>query len=138
MWFGTAYGLNRYDGYSFKVFAHDPGNPDSLSGVFVTALFKDRDGTLWVGCDQFLNKFERATETFKKYPIPFVNHIAQDAEGMLWLTTRSGLYALHPATGQIRHYSHHPNDSSSLSADAVDRAGRSTRQVLGRKCRGPG
>src|SRR5271168_4779960 len=24
MWFGTQYGLNRYDGYKFKVFLHDP------------------------------------------------------------------------------------------------------------------
>ena len=24
MWFGTQYGLNRYDGYNFKVFVHDP------------------------------------------------------------------------------------------------------------------
>jgi hypothetical protein len=30
------------------VFVPDPRNPNSLSGVFVTALFKDRDGALWV------------------------------------------------------------------------------------------
>src|SRR5215467_7891961 len=24
IWFGTQYGLNRYDGYKFKVFTHDP------------------------------------------------------------------------------------------------------------------
>ena len=44
MWFGTQYGLNRYDGYNFKVFAHDPGNPNSFSGVYIRSLFKDRDG----------------------------------------------------------------------------------------------
>ena len=48
MWFGTQYGLNRYDGYDFKIFAHDPGDPNSISGVYIRALFKDRDGTLWV------------------------------------------------------------------------------------------
>jgi ligand-binding sensor domain-containing protein len=64
MWFGTQYGLNRYDGYSFKLFVHDPRNANSLSGVYVSALFKDRDGALWIGCDQFLNKFDRTTETY--------------------------------------------------------------------------
>src|SRR5215813_1729167 len=38
LWFGTQYGLNRFDGYDFKVFVHEPGNRDSLSGVNVIAL----------------------------------------------------------------------------------------------------
>src|ERR1700739_590552 len=59
MWFGTQYGLNRFDGHKFKVFVHDARDPNSLSGVLISALFKDRDGTLWVGCDQFLNRFDR-------------------------------------------------------------------------------
>jgi ligand-binding sensor domain-containing protein/signal transduction histidine kinase len=129
MWFGTQYGLNRYDGYNFKIFAHDPGNPNSLSGVRIRDVFKDRDGTLWVGCDQFLNKFDPKTETFRRYPVPFVNQISQDSTGMLWLATSTGLYALNRATGQIRRYSHDPNDRSSISSNAVassgeDKAGR--------------
>ena len=67
MWFGTQYGLNRYDGYTFKLFVHDPRNPNSLSGVYVDGLFKDRDGALWVGCDQFLNQFNRANETWSTF-----------------------------------------------------------------------
>jgi hypothetical protein len=106
MWFGTQYGLNRYDGYNFKIFAHDPEDPNSLSGVYIRALFKDRDGTLWVGCNQFLNKFDPKTETFTRYPIPFVNQISQDSAGILWLATSTGLYALDRATGKIRRYSH--------------------------------
>lgn len=31
MWFGTASGLNRYDGYAFKVFKHDSNNKNSVS-----------------------------------------------------------------------------------------------------------
>jgi PAS domain S-box-containing protein len=117
MWFGTQYGLNRYDGYNFKLFVHDARNPNSLSGVYIRALFKDRDGALWVGCDQFLNKFNRATETFTRYPVPFVNHITQDSAGTMWLATVKGLYSLNPATGTIRQYPHNPNDPSSLSND---------------------
>lgn len=64
MWFGTQYGLNRYDGYKFKIFKHEPGSPSSLSGVYIYALFKDRKGRLWVGCDQFLDKFDPVTESF--------------------------------------------------------------------------
>jgi len=58
LWLGTQHGLNRYDGYNFKVFVPDPDDPDTLSGVYITVLFKDRDGRLWIGCDQFLHRFE--------------------------------------------------------------------------------
>ncbi|HEY4046995.1 MAG TPA: two-component regulator propeller domain-containing protein [Acidobacteriaceae bacterium] len=123
MWFGTQYGLNRYDGYTFKVFVHDPKNPNSLSGVEVDGLFKDRDGVLWVGCDQFLNKFNRETETFTRYPVPFVTDISQESTGILWLATVNGLYSLDPKTGSIRHYSHNSNDPSSLSTNQVISSG---------------
>ena len=119
MWFGTQYGLNRYDGYNFKLFVHDPRNPKSLSGVYINVLFKDRDGALWVGCDQFLNKFNRANETFARYPVPFVTQITQDSAGTLWLATPNGLDSLDPATGAIRQYSHNSNDPSSLSNDYI-------------------
>jgi hypothetical protein len=44
MWFGTQYGLNRFDGYQFRVFKREPDDPASLCGVFISALFKDRAG----------------------------------------------------------------------------------------------
>src|SRR5512134_1683720 len=31
LWFGTQDGLNRYDGYGFKVYKPDPDTPNSLS-----------------------------------------------------------------------------------------------------------
>jgi len=89
VWFGTPYGLNRFDGYNFKVFTHDPGNPKSTSGSSITALFKDHNGSLWVGCNQFLNKFDSTTETFTRYRVSYVFHISQDAAGTLWLSTPS-------------------------------------------------
>src|SRR6266853_4062355 len=55
MWFGTWNGLNRNDGYKFKVFKHEPGNLKSLSGVYVYSLVKDHSGNLWVGTDGFIS-----------------------------------------------------------------------------------
>ena len=107
MWFGTQYGLDRYDGYEFKVFTHDPARENSLSCVYIHSLFKDRSGTLWVGCDQFLDRFDSVHETFTHYRIDagevgnYVSEISQDRTGMLWLATGSGLFRLNPDTGQI-------------------------------------
>jgi signal transduction histidine kinase/ligand-binding sensor domain-containing protein len=129
MWFGTQYGLNRYDGYKSKVFKHEPGRPDSLSCVYVRSLQVDRAGTLWVGCDRFLDRFDSATETFKHYriyaetagelPAP-IERISEDHEGILWLATAKGLYRFDPNTGRSTRYSHNPDDPSSIAATRVN------------------
>jgi ligand-binding sensor domain-containing protein/signal transduction histidine kinase len=135
MWFGTQYGLDRYDGYEFKVFMHDPARENSLSCVYIHSLFKDRSGTLWVGCDQFLDRFDRVHETFTHYRIDtgevanYVSEISQDRNGMLWLATGRGLFKLNPDTRQITHYSHDPTDPSSLGNNEIrctleDKSGR--------------
>jgi Two component regulator propeller len=108
IWFGTQYGLDRYNGYEFKVFTHDPARENSLSCVYIHSLFKDRSGSLWVGCDQFLDRFDSLHETFTHYRIDagevanYVSQISQDRTGMLWLATGSGLFRLNPDTGLAR------------------------------------
>jgi signal transduction histidine kinase/ligand-binding sensor domain-containing protein len=135
MWFGTQYGLDRYDGYEFRVFTHDPARENSLSCVFIHSLFKDRSGTLWVGCDQFLDRFDSVHETFTHYRIDagevgnYVSEISQDRTGVLWLATGSGLFGLNPDTGRTFHYVHDPSNPSSLASNQVrcaleDRTGR--------------
>ena len=49
LWFGTQEGLNRFDGFGFKVFAHNPDDPASLSDESVRVMIRDRSGTLWIG-----------------------------------------------------------------------------------------
>jgi ligand-binding sensor domain-containing protein/signal transduction histidine kinase len=136
MWFGSQYGLNRYDGYKFKVFKHEPGSTNSLSGVYIYSLFKDRSGTLWIGCDEFLDKFDPVTETFTHYRIDTadaqgetvpVTQISQDHMGMLWLSTSRGLYRFDPSTGRIIRYRHDPNNPFSLSSDEIKAVGEDKR-----------
>ena len=133
MWFGTQYGLNRYDGYKFKVFTPDPFQPNSLGGAYIYALFKDRGGMIWIGCGQYLDRLDPTTESFTHYrlepsvdksPSATVVQISQDRAGTLWLSTANGLYGLDPRTGRAtRHYSHDPDNPLSLSSNNVRSAG---------------
>ncbi len=51
IWVATKNGLNRYDGYSFKIFTNDPYNPYSLSSNTIVELFEDSKGRIWAGTE---------------------------------------------------------------------------------------
>jgi signal transduction histidine kinase/ligand-binding sensor domain-containing protein len=139
IWFGTQYGLNRFDGYRSKVFKHEPGQAKSLNCVYIRSLFIDHSGTLWVGCDRSLDKFDPITETFTHFFIETdvpgrlpaeAMQISEDRHtGMLWLATARGLYRLDPNTGQTIRYAHDPAQPASIAGSDVrftgeDRTGR--------------
>ena len=65
IWVATKNGLNRYDGYGFKVFTNDPYNSNSLSSNTVTALFEDSRGLIWAGTQNAgLNVYDKKSEQF--------------------------------------------------------------------------
>src|SRR4028119_408893 len=68
MWFGTVDGLNKYNGYNFIHYKHDPYDSTTLSHNHVNALHEDKSGNLWVGTLFGLNKFDKHTNTFTRYP----------------------------------------------------------------------
>jgi signal transduction histidine kinase/ligand-binding sensor domain-containing protein/DNA-binding response OmpR family regulator len=49
LWFGTAEGLNRYDGYGFKVFRHVLNDSTSLGSNDILTIAEDATGNIWVG-----------------------------------------------------------------------------------------
>src|ERR1700727_1898546 len=44
MWLATQQGVDRYDGYQFRRFKNDPGQPKSLGGVFMWSSSRNRLG----------------------------------------------------------------------------------------------
>ena len=129
MWFGTKDGLNRYDGYSFVVYRHDPADSATVSGSEITAIFEDSRHELWVGTRHGgLSRFNRARETFQRYPhgpsAP-ITAIAEDADGQIWIgTDGAGVFRLSreaaaPGHAAFTHFTHDPADPGSLSNDRV-------------------
>jgi GAF domain-containing protein/ligand-binding sensor domain-containing protein len=106
MWFGTQDGLNRYDGYEFVVYKHDPADPSSLSESYIAALHEDASGALWIGTyGGGLDRLEPGTyggqsARFTHFrndpedPNSLSNNIVQvlheDEEGVLWIGTEGG------------------------------------------------
>lgn len=129
MWFGTADGLNKYDGYSFTTYKNNLDNPKSLSHSFIYTLYEDADGFLWVGTDGGFNKFNPITETATRYvhdpknPNSLSHNavyaVCIDREGIFWLATDGGLNRFDPRTEQFIRYQHDPNDPNSLSQNIL-------------------
>ena len=49
IWIATEDGLDRYDGYNFKVYKNNSLDSTSISDNFIWTLFQDKDGFLWAG-----------------------------------------------------------------------------------------
>ncbi len=65
IWVGTKNGLNRYDGYSFKVFVNDPYNSYSLSSNTIVKLFEDSKGRIWAGTENAgVNLYDKKSGVF--------------------------------------------------------------------------
>ena len=68
MWFGTIDGLNRYDGYKFRIYKHNPEDSLSLPEGWAQVLYEDHSGELWIGTQGGgLCKYDRARDVFIRY-----------------------------------------------------------------------
>ena len=116
IWIGTYDGLNRYDGYRFTVFKHQPGNANSLSHNKINAIHEDSVGNLWIATDGGLNYYDQKIESFKSYQHDAkdpnsishdrIRSIFEDQEGQLWLGTFTGLNRFDRETEQFTLYQH--------------------------------
>jgi len=94
LWFGTTSGLNRYDGYSFKIYRKNPDDSTSLSENNIISLFDLPDGKMWVLTRGIPCIYNSHTEKFDtnyneylnslKLPSGSVATIAKGYDGRYW------------------------------------------------------
>ncbi len=87
LWFGTMFGLVKYDGENYKVFRHDPNDSTSISFDDVISLFEDNKGNIWIGTwGGGLNKFNPESEKFTRYL--HSNNSKSISSNMIWAITQ--------------------------------------------------
>ena len=131
MWFGTEDGLNRFDGYTFKVYRNIQDDPTSLTDSWVNAITEDSQGFLWIGTEGGgLNRFDPKTQVFQSYrhnpdnpnslSSDTVLSLYQDRTGILWIgTDGGGLNRFNQYTHTFTRYSHIPGNNTSLSHNKI-------------------
>jgi len=103
LWFGTADGLNKYDGDKFVIYRHEPYNKNSLPDNWITSLVVDKDGDLWCGTyGGGISKFSTINLKFENYSakdksvLKLSNNIirtlyADPEEDYIWIGTEKGI-----------------------------------------------
>lgn len=108
VWIGTADGLNRFDGYSFRIFKHDPADSTTLADHHINELFEDPDGYIWIRTREGYNIYDPATERIEKnankaarrlgLPDADFNRIIKTKTGDYWIShNRLGLLKYQPS-----------------------------------------
>jgi ligand-binding sensor domain-containing protein len=88
IWIGTRDGLNRFDGYSFRIFRDTEVGSKPIGNNWILSLAIDSKGVLWVGTYMGIFKYNEKEENFDL--IPFckgmkVKNLVFDPSGNLWL-----------------------------------------------------
>jgi ligand-binding sensor domain-containing protein/serine phosphatase RsbU (regulator of sigma subunit) len=114
IWLGTQDGLDRYDGYEFKSYKHNPKNTNSISDNFIWTIYEDKKGFLWVGTQNGLNRIDVIAGKIERFTHKAndknalahnkVYAILQDKKGNLWLGTEDGVSVLNPDKQTFKNY----------------------------------
>lgn len=131
IWVGTEDGLNKFDGYDFKIYRNIRNDKTSLPDNFVYALCPASDGGVWIGTNSGgLAKYNVAADNFTSYQnIPFdesslsnnrVESVFEDSLGMVWVgTDGGGLCLLNPETGKMVRYMLDDTNPTSISSNSI-------------------
>ena len=113
MWFGTAYGLNRYDGYRFKTYYSNKRDTTSMRDNFTDEIMEAYDGKLWLKQGMNYCIFDPVTERFERnvsrelseYGITRgVERLYIDCKQRFWVKCyEDGLYCYNPRTKKLSH-----------------------------------
>ncbi|TQV81444.1 hybrid sensor histidine kinase/response regulator transcription factor [Aliikangiella coralliicola] len=114
IWIGTQDGLNRYDGYRFTQYKHDPNNAASLSHSFINKLVADETGNLWILTAAGIDRYDHETESFvhyhdKRNSEDFFNKLylwsmRNGKNNNLWITSANGIIEFNKKTGTYHHF----------------------------------
>jgi len=114
VWIGTAYGLNRYDGYRFKTFYSDKRDTTTMRDNYTDGIMEAYDGKLWMKQNMNYSVYDPKTELFErnaarelsKY-LGFsegVERVFIDAKKNFWVKYYGqGFYCYNPKTKKKTH-----------------------------------
>jgi signal transduction histidine kinase/ligand-binding sensor domain-containing protein/DNA-binding response OmpR family regulator len=131
MWFSTASGLNRFDGYTFKVYRHDGNNKNSVRDDYVDKIFEGPDKKLWMSTRNGSCYYDPYADAFNSDMSPLlrplklplyqnVKKIVRTGAADFWfLYSDLGIYRYNAVSKQTTHYYHNNSSIPSLFSGSI-------------------
>jgi len=83
IWVGTQSGVDRFDGYTFKQYAHDLKNNQTRSAGWVLDITEDKDGNIWTVDNQgHFSKLNRASDQWSNFTLPFRDSLVKNNKSL--------------------------------------------------------
>ncbi len=111
LWIGTADGLNRFDGRTFKAFSSRNREYHRLENTSVHTVCCGSSDVLWVGTDEGLYVFDKREEMFNRFDmetvygvsiIARVTSVLENTDGKVWIATAGqGYFIYDPTAGTL-------------------------------------
>lgn len=127
LWFATQDGLNKYDGYQFKIYRNDSNDSSSISNNWITEIAEDKDNNLWISTwggglnllDKSRKKFvhyEKGTNANFNLNSNNIQSIIFSRDNKIWISTWSGgINILDIKTKKIKYLTHQEKNNNSIS-----------------------
>ena len=126
LWIATQDGLDRYDGYSFTLFRHNPTDSTSICDNFIRHLCEDHNGNIWIATNNGLSYYDPRKGNFKNFysssqPNSLsdnsIYNVFEDKSGVIWVKTLESLEKLDTEKESFIQYYHFSNVFNYVSGD---------------------
>jgi len=107
--------LNKESG-TFAHFEHDPANPESYAGKWISSMIEDRQGTLWMATmgGGLIEMTDKEKGRFRQYKHDALIEstinsdnlgcVFEDSKGIIWTCSQNGFSKLNRGAGEFTNY----------------------------------
>ena len=110
IWIATSNGLNRFDGYNFKIYKNKSSHEDELNETVIRELLIDKQQNLWVFGDN-LNMYDDQKDIFIQYTNPYkaaITKVTNDYKDNFWFNGSN--------TGKLLKFDQHSKKFSDIGS----------------------